>query len=151
MAGLVKIVATTVAVITVACGAAILMVPPVAQEEMDRRRIEARRYLIRIVEGISNYYNDHGDYPPGLGSGSAELVRALQSRSKEGVPYMAFPPEHLSSAGDILNPACGGYGILYYRNNLRDPARNRGRVAERPFDLWGDGADGRLAGVNSWD
>lgn len=98
------------------------------QNEAERAEVE--RMLDRISRACDLYRSDFGEFPPGDGSGSAELARALQASRPEGGPYFGFHARSFDRGGNIANPAGTG-GIIYYR-------RGEGR-----FELWCRDAQGR--------
>ncbi|HLY09108.1 MAG TPA: hypothetical protein VKW04_07400 [Planctomycetota bacterium] len=151
MNGLSKILMVVVAVITAASAVAVLLTPTSPQEGVPRRQSEAQRLIDALTREAWNYYHDHGEFPPGDGIGTADLVRALRETSSTGEPYMTFVPQMLTAGGDLRNPVSPEIAVLFYRNN-RLAAYPGQRVHNgRTFDLWGDSANGRRAGVNNWD
>ena len=151
MNGLSKILILVVAVITLASAAAILLVPPSPQERETRRQAEAQRLVDALTQEVWNYYHERNEFPPGDGTGTASLVKALQGPSKSGFPYMTFVEEMLTPSGDLRNPTLPERRILFYRNNrtVRSAAANVHN--SRNFDLWGEGAEGTPEAVNNWD
>ncbi|HEV3028952.1 MAG TPA: hypothetical protein VG457_15340, partial [Planctomycetota bacterium] len=93
MNGLSKIVILVVAVVTAASAVAVLLTPASPQERAPRRQAEAQRMIDALTQEAWNYYHDHGEFPPGDGIGTADLVRALQQKSSSGEPYLTFVPE----------------------------------------------------------
>ena len=151
MNGLSKIIIVVVAVITLSSSAAILLVPPSPQERETRRQNEAQRLVDALTQEVWTYYHEHNEFPPGDGSGTASLVKALQEPSRSGFPTMTFVDEMLTPSGDLRNPTRPESRILYYRNN-REVRRGSANVHNsRNFDLWGAGSDGTPDGVNNWD
>lgn len=149
MAGLIKIVASTVVVITVACATAVFLIPPIPQEQMARRQDEARRMMEGLSDAVWRYFYDHGEFPPGDGQGSAGLVRALRSGGRKGAPYMVFVPAMLTPRGDLRNPIFPEDGVVHYRCRTR-PSEGT-FVVEQNFDLWCRSAEGREMGINNWE
>jgi len=151
MNGLSKIIILVVAVITLTSAAAILLVPPSPQEREVRRQAEAQRLIDALAQEVWNYYHERNEFPPGDGTGTAALVKALQEPAKSGFPYMTFVDEMVTPSGDLRNPTLPDSRILYYRNNrtVRVGPVNVHNV--RNFDLWGAGGDGTPDGVNNWD
>ena len=151
MNGLSKILIIVVAVVTLSSAAAILLVPPSPQERETRRQAEAQRLVDALTQEVWNYYHERGEFPPGDGTGTGSVVKALQETSKSGSPYMTFVDEMLTPSGDLRNPTRPESRILYYRNN-RTPRSGIGVIHNlRNFDLWGSGSDGTKDGVNNWD
>ncbi|HLY74247.1 MAG TPA: hypothetical protein VKU80_09025, partial [Planctomycetota bacterium] len=149
--GLSKILGVVVAVITASSALAVLLVPPSPHELVPRRQAEAQRMIDALTREAWNYYHDHGEFPPGDGIGTAELVRALGQKSSSGDPYMMFVPEMLTSGGDLRNPVAPETAILFYRNNRTASYPGQRIHNGQGFDLWGDSANGVRAGVNNWD
>lgn len=149
--GLLKLVVATVAVLTAASAAAVLLVPPTPEEGELRRQRMARRLVDQLAQETWNYYHDKGEFPPGDGTGSAGLVRALGGPSRTGAPYLQFAPEMLTPDGDLRNPVAPRNCIVHYRRNpvtdrIDTVARNSGT-----FDLWCLGIEGRVDGINNWE
>jgi hypothetical protein len=149
--GLSKLVVASVALVTAASAAAVLLVPSTSEEGDLRRERRARRLVDQITQETWNYYHEIGAFPAGDGTGSVELVRALSRPSKTGVPFVQFAPEMLTPDGDLRNPFAPRNCILHYRRNpatdrLDSLARNSGT-----FDLWCAGRDGRPDGINNWE
>jgi hypothetical protein len=149
--GLFKLIVATVGVITAASAAAVLLLPATPEEGELRRLRMARRLVDQVAQETWNYYHERGEFPPGDGTGSAALVRALSLPSKTGAPYVQFAPEMLTRDGDLRNPVAPRNCIVHYRRNpeterLDSVARNSGT-----FDLWCMGPDGRLDAVNNWE
>ncbi len=112
------------------------------------RQAAADVLMANVVLGITTYEQNTMQYPPGDGSGSRELVKALQQPSARGNPAMEFKADMLSPNGDLLNPAHPDgdavTGIIYYRNNRgrKTGPAGEGRPgvsARRPYDLWAAG------------
>jgi hypothetical protein len=151
MNGLTKILIVVVAVITLSSAAAILLVPPSPQERETRRQAEAQRLIDALTQEAWNYYHERNEFPPGDGTGTATLVKALQESSKSGIPYMTFVEEMLTPSGDLRNPTRPESRILYYRNNRTVKGVPANVRNAQNFDLWGAGSDGTSDGVNNWD
>jgi hypothetical protein len=151
MNGLSKILILVVAVITAASAVAVLLAPPSPQERVPRRQAEAQRMIDALTQEAWNYYHESGEFPPGDGIGTADLVRALQQKSSSGEPFMTFVPGMLTAGGDLRNPVAPETAILFYRNNRTASYPGQRVHNGRGFDLWGDSADGVRAGVNNWD
>jgi hypothetical protein len=151
MNGLSKILIVVVAVITAASAVAVLLTPPSPHERVPRRQAEAQRMIDALTQEAWNYYHDHGEFPPGDGIGTSNLVRALQQKSSSGEPYMTFVPEMLTVGGDLRNPVAPERAILFYRNNRTGVYPGQRVHNGLGFDLWGEAANGFRAGVNNWD
>ena len=152
MNGLSKIIIVVVAVITLSSAAAILLVPPSPQERETRRQGEAQRLVDALTQEVWNYYHERNEFPPGDGSGTASLVKALQETSRSGFPYMTFVDEMLTPEGDLRNPTKPESRVLHYRNNLTSSGAGPVKVRNfRNFDLWGAGSDGVFDRVNNWN
>jgi len=150
MSGLLKLVLSSVAVIVLACAAAVFLVPPVPPGRGARREAEARHLLGAMAEALWAYHRDRGEFPPGDGSGSAGLARALAGPSREGIPYLVFPPEGLTPAGDIRNPAATGDSVFYYRLK-RNLAASEGTGSQGwGYDLWWISPGGVEIGLSDW-
>ncbi len=149
--GLSKLVVATVALVTAASAAAVLLVPPTPEEADLRRQRMARRLVDQLAQETWNHFHETGAFPPGDGTGSAELVRALSRPSKTGAPYVQFAPEMLTPDGDLRNPVAPRNCIIHYRWN--PPTDRLDTVAHNlgTFDLWCLGVDGRIDAVNNWD
>jgi hypothetical protein len=127
------------------------LTPPSPQERVPRRQAEAQRMIDALTQEAWNYYHDHGEFPPGDGIGTADLVRALQQKSSTGEAYMIFVPEMLTAGGDLRNPVAPESAILFYRNNRAASYPGQRVHNGLGFDLWGASANGVRAGVNNWD
>ena len=151
MNGLSKILILVVAVVTLSSAAAILLVAPSPQERETRRQAEAQRLVDVLTQEVWNYYHERNEFPPGDGTGTAPLVKALQEPSKSGFPYMTFVEEMLTPSGDLRNPTHPESRILYFRNNRTSRGGSADVHNRQNFDLWGSGSDGTKDGVNNWD
>lgn len=151
MNGLSKILIAVVAVITAGSAAAIFLVPPSPQERVNRRQAEAQRLIDALTQEVWNYYHEHEEFPAGDGIGTASLVKALQTPSRSGFPYMTFVDDMLTSTGDLRNPVAPNSRILFYRNNRTGRASGQPVHNEKNFDLWGAGSDGGFDQVNNWN
>jgi hypothetical protein len=78
MNGLSKILILVVAAVTSASAVAVMLAPPSPEERAPRRQAEAQRMIDAMTREAWNYFHDHGEFPPGDGIGTADLVRALQ-------------------------------------------------------------------------
>lgn len=114
------------------------------------RQAAAELLMKNVVLAITNYEHATLQYPPGDGSGSRELVKALQQPGARGNPVMEFKADMLSPNGDLINPAQPDgdavTGIIHYRNNRGrragpDGVGRPGVAARRPYDLWAAGMD----------
>jgi type II secretory pathway pseudopilin PulG len=148
---LVKIVATTVAVVALACAATLILLPPFHPELDARRNEEAQRFLDQVAHATWRYFSEHGEFPPGDGIGSAHLARALRKPSRTGQPYLSMAPALLSAAGDIRNPIAPESSILHYRNNRTCAAGPIPIHNLKAFDLWCRDVEGGATGLNNWD
>lgn len=151
MNGLSKIVIVVVAVITAGSATAIFLVPRSPQEREMRRQAEAQQLIDALTQEVWNYYHEQGEFPPGDGIGTASLVKALQTPSRSGFPYMAFVEEMLTPTGDLRNPVDRSSRILFYRNNRTGRGPDLQVHNEKNFDLWGAGSDGVFDRVNNWN
>jgi type II secretory pathway pseudopilin PulG len=147
MAGLVKLTAASAIILVLAGIAAVVLVPPAPPARQVRRHAQARLLMDRLAEAARAYRQDRGHFPPGDGSGSVELVRALGGFSKEGVPYFIVPAEMLTPQGDVRNPMDPGSSILHYRAR---PAGPEPWAGGEGFDLWCRSPEGEEAGVSDW-
>ena len=64
----------------------------------------AETVLSGIVNGLTVYEQTTMRLPPGDGSGTRELVKALREEGPKKMPYMQISDEMLSPDGDLLNP-----------------------------------------------
>jgi hypothetical protein len=151
MNGLSKIIIAVVGVITAGSAAAIFLVPRSPQEREVRRQAEAQRLVDALTQEVWNYYHEHDEFPPGDGIGTASLVKALQTTSRTGFPYMMFVDEMLTSTGDLRNPVDPASRILFYRNNRSGRSPEIEVHNHKNFDLWGAGSDGVFDRVNNWN
>src|SRR5262245_46221263 len=150
MNGMSKILIAVVAVITAGSAAAILLVPPSPQEREMRRQAQAQRLIDALTQEVWNYYHEREEFPAGAGIGAATLVKALQTPSRSGFPYMIFVDEMLTSTGDLRNPVDPAKRILFYRNNRTGRGPGQPVHNDKNFDLWGAGSDGVFDRVNNW-
>ena len=146
MAGLLKIMVSTAVVVVLACAAAVVLVPPVPRARMAIRHELARDLVGRIVDAAWARYRERGRFPPGDGSGSADLVRALREPSRTGLPYLDLPPEMLTPSGDIRNPLDPGGGVIRYRLDGCGTTGEEGCG----FEVWCDSSDGWEVGACEW-
>jgi general secretion pathway protein G len=125
-----------------------LLIPVILHALKVGRQAAAETLMANVVHGLTIYEQTTMRYPPGDGSGSRELVKALQQPGARGIPAMQFNADMLSSNGDLLNPAHPGgepeIGILHYRNNQGrkpgpDGVGRPGVASRRPYDLWAAG------------
>lgn len=149
--GLMKVLVATTAVVVLGSVTAVLVVPPSEKERLVQLEAEAQQLVDRVAAGVRRYRRECGVFPPGNGTGSSALVRALSEPSRTGDAYVRFRPEELTGMGHLRNPFAPEIEIVYYRNNrvLSDPpyaGRNLGA-----FDLWCRDAQGFSDGVNNWE
>jgi hypothetical protein len=149
--GLAKLTIATVVIITIGSSVCIFFVPPPLQERMIRRQIQAQRLVDEITHEVWTYHQERGCFPPGDGVGTAQLVGALGTPSRSGLPYLTFPQDMLTPAGDLRNPVAPEGEVLHYRNNRDRPAPDPRGHNLASFDLWGKGAQGAPDRINNWD
>lgn len=127
----------------------------------------AEHLIDNIGQATKSYELDQGAYPPGDGSGSAELVRALSVEEPKKLAYYAFLPDMLDRAtGSILNPVFPMSKdplarLVFYRNNAErsDTPSAPPVMSEDSFDIWAagsryDAGAGRVPeswAVNNWE
>ena len=92
------------------------------------RQARALALTDMLDQACRAYETDMGEYPPGYGWGSAQLVTALATPC---LPYVEFRSDMLLW-GHVRNPAAPD-DILHYRAP--------GQHNPRSFDLWGEGID----------
>ena len=92
-----------------------------SQEAADAEQSAAETVLSGIVNGLTVYEQTTMRLPPGDGSGTRELVKALREEGPKKMPYMQISDEMLSPEGDFLNPVHADgespINIIHYRNN----------------------------------
>ena len=110
----------------------------------------AETILSGIVNGLTVYEQTTMKLPPGDGSGTRELVKALREEGPKKMPYMQISDEMLSPDGDFLNPVHADeespINIIHYRNNRGrkrgpDGVGRPGVSSSREYDLWCAGTD----------
>ena len=151
MNSLVKLVVSSVAVMTVACTLAVLLVPPPVQEGRHRRDREARDLLNRISKELWKYRQDHGEFPAGNGKGSVGLSQALLELDSDGAPYLSLGMYEMSADGSIINPATLQKTLIHYRNNRLAGVGEYAGHNSSSFDLWCHDARGIPGGLNNWE
>ncbi|MHC4606840.1 MAG: type II secretion system protein [Planctomycetota bacterium] len=132
-----------VAIIAILAG---LLLPALIHAICLGREGAARTLVTQIVNACKFYETNHGVYPPGDGSGSARLVRALSRPSSRNIPYYEFRAEDVLN-DHIRNPVWTDE-ILYYRRNDPHPPAD----AKNPysFDIWGADCRGDPEGISNW-
>jgi len=129
----------------------VLLVPPSAQERVPRRQSEAQRLVDALAEESWNYFQDHGEFPPGDGSGRRRWCGALRQPTPGGEPYRVFAEDLLTAGGDASASRLSGS-----RDSIL-PEQPTGRGAgqqvhnERSFDLWESRQTGFATRVNNWE
>ncbi|MBI2930224.1 MAG: hypothetical protein HYY16_01115 [Planctomycetes bacterium] len=119
---------------------------PPGQEKpaSDEEKIAAMRaFLEELRQAVERYFGEHRQYPA---SGAANLVKALESKSRRGQPYYTFAPERLDKDGNLID-AWGQ--VFHYRNNRVDHPRNRlDKTAfnKKTYDLGSAGPNGKMEG-----
>jgi len=125
-----------------------LVIPIVMHALKAGRQTVAEATMANVVHALTIYEQTTMQYPPGDGSGSREMVKALLKPGAKGLPTMDFKDDLLSPEGDLLNPAHPDgdavTGIIRYRNNRGrkpgpDGVGRPGISARRPYDLWAAG------------
>jgi hypothetical protein len=105
------------------------------------RTTAAQALLHQLSQAAKGYQLDYAVYPPGEGSGSRDLARALQ-RPGSKHPYFAVPErEWMLKDGNIANPV-DREKVVYYRCP--------GLHNEKSFDLWCEDGEGKAEGLNNW-
>jgi hypothetical protein len=88
--------------------------------------------------------------PPGDGSGSRELVKALRQPGPKNLPFLQINDDLLTPEGDLINPVHhdreAPINVIHYRNNRGrkpgpDGVGRPGVSPYREFDLWCAGCD----------
>lgn len=102
----------------------------------------ASSLLSQLEQATKAYELDFAGFPPGDGSGTAELMRCLTRSRKPKGAYFEFSREELTSKGDVRNPVDPDKVIHYRCPGLHRPAS---------FDLWCEDADGHPDGINNWN
>ena len=109
------------------------------------RQGTASHMISQLDQAIESYAADYGGYPPGDGSGSRELVKALEKVGPKKMKYFEFQ-QGLLNGGNVVNPvwadAEGPKSIIHYRW----PGLKRGSR----FDLWAEDSAGDPEGINHW-
>jgi prepilin-type N-terminal cleavage/methylation domain-containing protein len=105
----------------------------------------AETLVMNVIQAAKAYELDHAVYPPGDGSGSRDLVRALSRPGPKQLPLMEIQEDMLTPEGDLINPAQKdgepSLRIIHYRNNRGrtrgpDGVGRPGISSTRPFDVW---------------
>ena len=125
----------------------LLVGPPLPwTKATDQARDEAAQQLVGALrEAVESYRAKFGVYPPGDGSGSQGLVKALSQTKAGGDSFFPFS-ENMLKEGNILNPAVDG--ILYYQCDAVPSATSNEK--RYPFRIWGRDSKGDPTGINSW-
>lgn len=153
MNALVHIVVVTVLLVTICSLAAVLFLSDLPHADC-RPRLESARQFLRVIdEACWMYYARHGEYPPGGGWGSAELVKALCGTAPAR-PLLDVRPEMLAQHGDLRSPLHPEVDLLHYRNNaVNHPGNRLDAISQnkQTFDLWSRSCDDCETGLNNWD
>lgn len=100
----------------------------------------AQHFLYQLALAVETYEKHYGEYPPGDGRGSRDLVRILGRPGPHRLRFCEFQPEQLID-GDLANPIQPGAppgGVVRY---VRYPAGSR-----PPYRLTlSDGLGGELS------
>lgn len=117
------------------------------KEYPGKRALAAFRLVQCLNLACTGYELEYGEYPPGDGSGSASLYRALSRPGPQGKPFLHLQPEQLEN-GHVINPAKDGEIIFYRRNQpiAAPDAKNK-----ESFDIWGVDHLGNPEGINNWE
>jgi prepilin-type N-terminal cleavage/methylation domain-containing protein len=110
----------------------------------------AELLMAQLVQNITLYEQTTMKLPPGDGSGTRALVKALREPGPKGMPFMDIADDLLTPEGDLINPVHpegeAGIAIIHYRNNSGrkpgpDGVGRPGISSRRPYDLWAAGTD----------
>lgn len=109
------------------------------------REASAQKLMAGIVQSLAVYEQTLMKLPPGDGSGSRELVKALRSAGPKQMPFLEIRDDLLTPEGDLINPVHEGM-IIHYRNNAGrkpgpDGVGRPGISSRRAYDLWAAGTD----------
>jgi hypothetical protein len=116
----------------------------------------AEHLIDQLAQAAKSYELDHGEYPPGDGAGSRELVQCLERKSPKGAPIFDFSAD-MKDGGHVANPVWyqgePPRHILHYRNNRTSrPGPGQPPVMNKEsFDLWTEDSKGNPWGVNNWE
>jgi hypothetical protein len=106
-------------------------------------RAGVMQHLIdNLAQAAKNYECENDAYPPGNGTGSAALGRALSAPGSKKLPYFEFRADVLTEAGDVRSFVRPEEIVHYRCPGLHNPAS---------FDLWCADASGRDDGINNWE
>jgi len=98
--------------------------------------------LSQLDQAVESCRIDFGVYPPGDGSGSRTLVEWLRRTSPKRMRYFEFPPDLVTSSGDVINPVHAETEVIRYRL----PGVHR----PKKFDLWARDCKDNPEGLNNW-
>ena len=136
-----------VVIVIIAILAALLL--PAISRALCAGRHGAMKHLIdNLQQASKNYEMDQNQYPPGDGTGSADLADALSSATSKKVPYFEFRADLLATNGSVASLIRPG-DILNYRNNQPKPAA--GAHNKSYFDLWTPDCRNVADGCNNWE
>lgn len=129
---------------------AALVIPVVMHVLAAGRDAAAEHLASNIVLGLKSYETNRAVYPPGDGTGTRSMVKALSEPGAKQLPVFDFKPDMLTPEGDLLNPALvdaeSSLRIFHYRNNRGrkpgpDPSGGPGVASRNEYDLWCAGSD----------
>jgi prepilin-type N-terminal cleavage/methylation domain-containing protein len=109
------------------------------------REAAAQTTMAGIVQSLAVYEQTMMKLPPGDGSGSRELVKALRSNGPKQMPFMDIRDDMVTPEGDLINPVHQDK-VIHYRNNAGrkpgpDGVGRPGIATRRAYDLWAAGMD----------
>ena len=136
-----------IAIIAILAG---LLFPALAAARRSADVVAAQQRMATVSLAIAVYTSAKGVEPPGDGSGSRDLLRALGEAGPKHAPYYLPGEDEVTPAGDLANPVHGAdapapLNAIHYRRNAGLPAGPRpGQPPVRrgvAFDLWCAGRD----------
>lgn len=114
------------------------------------RQSATEAMMADVVRCLTVYEQTTMTLPPGDGSGTRDLVKALRQPGAKKMPYMQIKADVLTADGDLLNfvhsDAEKPVNIIHYRNNRGrrpgpDGVGRPGISSSRTYDLWAAGCD----------
>ena len=123
-----------------------ILLPAVAKAMCNARAGKAKTLVRQIETGSFQYETEQNVYPPGTGTGSAEVYAVLTAPGPRGLPYLQ--KNSGLDPGHFINPVDSAEEIKF-RNNMAGGGQNTLRV-----DIWCSDCDEVQAGngsrVNNW-
>ena len=110
-------------VIVIICLIAALLLPAILKALCSARAGTASHLISQLDQAAEAYQLDYAVYPTGDGSGTKDLVYALQQAGPKKQSYFQFPQDLLTTDGNVVNPVWSDgdptIAKIYYRLNAQ--------------------------------